>query len=106
MKTFFLLTVVLCVVLSLTASAQYHSNQPGQKDKSSAAAEKTIQGTVKAEGDKLTLVSDKDQKAWVVENPEVLKGHEGHHVQVKAHVDAATRTIHVTDVKMLEAVAK
>jgi hypothetical protein len=106
MKSFFLFTLLLCVVLSMTAAAQYPSNPPNQNDKASAASEKTIKGTVKAEGDKLTLVSDKDQKAWVVDNPEALKGHEGHHVQVKAQVDAATRTIKVTDVKMLEAVAK
>jgi len=32
----------------------------------------------------------------------VLKGHEGHHVQVKAHFDADKGSIHVTEVKMLK----
>jgi hypothetical protein len=37
-----------------------------------------------------------------VENPEALKGHEGHHVKVKAHVYADKGSIHVMEVKTLE----
>ena len=33
-------------------------------------------------------------------NPEVLKGHEGHEVTLKAHEDAAKNEIHVVSVKM------
>jgi len=47
----------------------------------------------------LTFVSDTDQKAWTVDNPETLKGHEGHHVQVKAHVNADKASIHIAEVK-------
>ena len=36
-------------------------------------------------------------------NPEALKGHEGHHVQVSAHVYADKGQIHVMSVKMLKA---
>jgi hypothetical protein len=36
-------------------------------------------------------------------NPEKLKGHEGHHVQLSAHVYADKNTIHVMSVKMLKA---
>ena len=42
----------------------------------------------KVEGDKVTFVSDKDQKSWDVMNPEELKAHDGHHVQLSAHVYA------------------
>jgi hypothetical protein len=38
-----------------------------------------------------------------VQNPEALKGHEGHHVQVSAHVYADKDQIHVMSVKMLPA---
>lgn len=34
-------------------------------------------------------------------NPEALRGHEGHHVQLKAHVYADKNAIHVMEVKML-----
>ena len=48
------------------------------------------------------MVSDDDQKSWEVTNPEALKGHDGHHVQVSAHVDADKGSIEVTKVKMLK----
>ncbi len=67
-----------------------------------AAPLKTMKGTVKADGDKLSLVADRDQKSWEVMNPEALKGHEGHHVQVSAHVYADKNSIHVMSVKMLK----
>ncbi|SRR5712692_11713133 len=103
MKALFAVTLVLCVMLSMAVLAQDTSKAAGQKDQASAASEKTIEGTVKAEGDQITFVSDKDKKTWKVENPEVLKGHEGHHVQVKAHVYADKGSIHIMDVKMLAA---
>lgn len=103
MKALLAVTLVLCVMLSMTAVAQNTPKAMGQKDKASAAPEKTIEGTVKAEGDQITFVSDKDKKTWKVENPEVLKGHEGHHVQVKAHVYADKGSIHIMDVKMVSA---
>jgi hypothetical protein len=37
-------------------------------------------------GEKLVFVDDADQKVWTVNNQDVLKGHAGHHVQVKAAV--------------------
>ena len=37
-------------------------------------------------GEKMVFVNDADQKVWTVNNQDALKGHEGHHVQVKAAV--------------------
>ena len=102
MKTLFMVILALAVMLSITAFAQYPSQEPTQKDQAAQAPLKSIDGTVKVDGDKTTFVADKDQKSWAVENPEVLKGHEGHHVQVKAHLDADKGSIHVTEVKMLK----
>jgi hypothetical protein len=105
MRALLVLTVVLCVILSMTAFAQYTSTNTAQKDQASAAPPKTLKGTVKAEGDKITFITDKDQKSWDVENPDTLKGHEGHQVTVKAHVYADKGSIHVVEVKMPEAKA-
>lgn len=58
----------------------------------------SVSGKVSDDGKMFT--SDKDNKTWTVTNPEALKGHEGHHVTVKAHVDAAKKEIHVTSIKM------
>jgi hypothetical protein len=47
----------------------------------------------------MVVVTDSDQKILAVENPDALKGHEGHHVAVSGHV--AGDSIHVMSVKML-----
>jgi hypothetical protein len=60
-----------------------------------------IKGTVKADGDKIMFVADDSGKTWDVVNPETLKGHVGHHVEVNAHVYADKGQIHVMKVKML-----
>jgi len=60
-----------------------------------------IKGTVKADGDKLSFVADADGKSWEVTNPETLKDHVGHHVELSAHVYADKGQIHVMKVKML-----
>ena len=61
-----------------------------------------IKGTVQAVGDKITFVADTDQKSWDVVNPETLKDHVGHHVELSAHVYADKGQIHVMKVKMLQ----
>jgi hypothetical protein len=63
---------------------------------------KTIQGTVKADGDKITFTADEDGKSWDVMNPETLKPHAGHHVEVSAHVYADKMAIHIMSVKMVK----
>jgi len=55
-----------------------------------------------AQGAKLVLVTDGDNKIWTVANPEALAEHQGHHVQVKATADGDTGTLNVQEVKMLK----
>lgn len=52
-----------------------------------------------AAGAKMVVVTDADQKVLTVDNPDALKGHEGHHVAVTGSV--AGDSIHVDSVKML-----
>jgi len=78
MKKLCVVSLAFAVILSMTAFAQYSSKEPAQKDQAAQAPLKSIEGTVKVEGDKITFVADKDQESWSVENPEALKGHEGH----------------------------
>lgn len=63
-------------------------------------AKKAVSVTGKVSDDGKMFMSDKDNKSWTVSNPGALKDNEGHHVTVKAHVDAAKNEIHVTSVKM------
>jgi hypothetical protein len=103
MKKLWILVIAMCVTFSMAAVAQDMGKSCDMgKDKAAAAPLKTLKGTVKAEGDKITFVNDADQKSWDVMNPEKLKGHEGHHVQVSAHVYADKNSIHVMSVKMLK----
>ena len=103
MKKLFIPILAVCLMCSLTAFAQDAPKSCDMGKATSAAPLMTLKGTVKAEGDKLTFVSDADQKSWEVMNPEALKGHEGHHVQVSAHVYNDKNSIHMMSVKMLKA---
>ena len=102
MKKLLILALALSVMFTVAGFAQDMSKDSGMA-KAAPAPLKNIKGTVKADGDKLTFVSDKDKKSWDVVNPEALKGHEGHHVEVSAHVYADKDQIHVMSVKMLKA---
>ena len=113
MKKLFVAAFALVVTLGMNmtgfAQAGYGSQGSSgdvKSDKSAAAPLKNLKGTVTAQGEKVTFVTDKDNKTWSVMNPEALKGHEGHHVQLSAHVYADKDTIHVMSVKMLKADSK
>lgn len=102
MKKLLTLALALSVMFTVAGFAQNMSQDSGMA-KSAPAPLKNIKGTVKVDGDKVTFVSDKDKKSWDVANPEVLKDHDGHHVEVSAHVYADKGQIHVMSVKMLKA---
>ena len=99
------LSVLLAVSLSvatigipvLAMGQPQEMNQEEQKPKLM-----NIKGTVKADGDKITFVTDSDGKSWNVVNPETLKDHVGHHVELSAHVYADKGQIHVMKVTMLK----
>jgi hypothetical protein len=52
-----------------------------------------------AAGAKMVVVTDEDKKVLMVDNPDALKGHEGHHVAVTGTVKGDS--IHVESTKML-----
>jgi len=66
----------------------------GANAKSEACTKKCLE-----KGAKVVVVTDTDQKVLAVDNPETLKGHEGHHVAVTGHVMGDS--VHVESVKML-----
>jgi hypothetical protein len=103
MKKLWIVTFAVCLAFSLNAMAQEAGKSCDMGKSNMAAPLKTLKGTVKSEGDKITFVTDADQKSWDVVNPDTLKDHVGHHVQVSAHVYADKDQIHVMSVKMLKA---
>jgi hypothetical protein len=102
MKKFMVLVVALSLMVGVSAFAQDTMKADDSK-MAPAAPLKNIKGTVKADGDKISFVTDKDSKSWDVMNPETLKDHVGHHVVLSAHVYADKNSIHVMSVKMLKA---
>jgi hypothetical protein len=98
MKTFLLAFLSLCFAAGMVAFAQDSPNQAPQKHQAARIQSTSIMGTVSEHGEKLRFVTD--QRAWNVDNPETLMGHEGHYVQVNAHVYADKDSIHITEVKM------
>jgi len=53
-----------------------------------------------AKGAKMVVVTDSDKKILTVDNPDALKGHEGHHVRPSPDRSPAN-SIHVESAKML-----
>ncbi len=66
----------------------------GAHEGAAACTKKCLDG-----GAKMVVVTDGDQKILTVENPDALKGHEGHHIAVTGHVSGDS--IHVESAKML-----
>jgi len=50
-------------------------------------------------GASIVVVTDNDQKVLTVDNPDALKGHEGHHIAATGEVNGDS--IHVESAKML-----
>jgi hypothetical protein len=91
----FSLCCTQCVVVALSQDA------PNQTPKTRAdlgARLTTIMGTVQEDGEKLRFVTE--QRAWKVDNPETLKGHEGHYVHAAAYIYPDKNLIHIIEVKI------
>jgi hypothetical protein len=103
MKKLMICLLAVTFAMSFTAFAQQDNNMSQtQADQGPMGPLMTLKGTVKTDGDKTVFVNDKDGKSWDVINPETLKGHDGHHVQLSAHVNSDKNSIHVMSVKMLK----
>jgi hypothetical protein len=74
--------------------ADYKCGVKGANDKAEACTKKCLE-----KGAKMVIVTDKDQKILMVDNPEALKGHEGHHIAVTGSVKGDS--LHVESAKML-----
>jgi len=98
MKKLKLALSTFVLMASLNVFAQYGSNQRDQASPEITKSDKTAANALSVSGkigdDGKTFV-DKDGKTWTVSNPDVVKGHEGHEVTLKAHFDADKNEVHV-----------
>lgn len=94
-------------ILAFLALASYarQSSNPQSTDQKSATSStanpplRTIAGKISDDGK--TFTADKGGKQWTLKNPEDVKGHEGHHVKLQAHVYKDTNELHVMKVTMM-----
>jgi len=109
MRKVFVLCLAICFVFALTAMAfddmgksatvkgwvsDDKCGAKGANDKAEACTKKCL-----AAGAKMVIVTDADQKILMVDNPEALKGHEGHHISASGTVKGDS--IHVDSMKMM-----
>jgi len=64
------------------------------------APQKAVKITGKISDDGKMFVNDSDKKSWEIVNPDAVKGHEGHHVILTAHVYPDKNQVHVMSLKM------
>ena len=108
MKKLMLVMCTLALVLAMAAVAKETTTVNGWVSDTKCAAKgmsathaECAKKCIEA-GHKAVFVSEADKKVWSVDNPETLKGHEGHYVAVTGNVDAEKGRVHVESVKMLE----
>ena len=94
--------VLVLSVATLGIPALAHATPQAMSQDENKPELVNIKGTVKADGDKIVFVSDESGKSWDVVNPETLKEHVGHHVELSAHVYKHKGQIHVMTVTMLK----
>lgn len=109
MRKVLALCLLVCFVFALTALAFDDMGKSAtvngwvSDDKCGAkGANAGAEGCTKkclAGGAKMVIVTDKDQKVLMVDNPDALKGHEGHHIAATGAVKGDS--IHVESAKML-----
>ena len=83
------------VLLILPAFAQGAQ----QQDTAAKVSRKVVNISGSIGSDAKTLVSDRDQRAWIVANPDALKNSAGRHVTIHGYVNSSTSEIVVISVK-------
>ena|SRR5438105_9614117 len=100
--TFAIAILAFFVVAAYAGQADSSAQSGGQQSASSSTGKaplKSIAGTISQDGKSFT--ADKGGKQWTLKNPDDVKGHEGHHVKLQAHVYQDTNELHVMKVTML-----
>jgi pentapeptide MXKDX repeat protein len=100
MKKLMAICFALAILTCGIASAQDTMKNDTMKADSSKKAAK-VTGKISEDGK--SFVSDSDSKTWTIANPEAVKGHEGHHVTLTAHVNSEKGEVHVMSLKMAKA---
>jgi len=112
MKRLLTLLFAFVITASLSMLAQEPAANPAgdkkvdkaeKKEAKAAAKDKSMSltGWVKEQDGKTVFINDKDKQAWNIANMDAVKGHEGHHVKVKAKLNEADHSVNVEKLTML-----
>jgi type 1 fimbria pilin len=71
-------------------------------DKSKMANAECAKKCSEHDGGKLAFVNMDDGTLWSIENTDAVKGHEGHQVELNAHLNKEKGSIHVVKVSMTD----
>jgi len=97
--------LVLCFMVAVASAADKSTTINGYVSdsmcgaKGANASHAACMTKCLGKGAKAVIVTDSDSKVVNVDNPDVLKGHEAHHVAVTGEMKGDT--IHIESVKML-----
>jgi hypothetical protein len=97
--------LVLCFMVAIASAADKSTTVNGYVSdsmcgaKGANASHAACMTKCLGKGAKAVIVTDSDQKVVNVDNPDVLKGHEGHHVAVTGAMTGDS--MHIDSVKML-----
>jgi hypothetical protein len=99
----FLITASLSLVAQESASGDKKVDKAEKKEAKAAEKGKSMSltGWIKEQDGKTTFVNDKDKQTWNIANPDAVKGHEGHHVQIKAKLNETDHSLNVEKLSML-----
>jgi hypothetical protein len=92
----FFMFASLSMVAQDTAKAEKKEAKAADKGKSMS-----LTGWIKADDGKTNFVNDKDKDTWSISNPDAVKGHEGHHVKIKAMLNEGDHSVKVESLSML-----
>jgi uncharacterized protein YdeI (BOF family) len=106
MKKLLVVLLILMVVLVIAAAAKDAAVNGWVTDskcgvKGTSAAHAACAKKCIGEGAKTAFVPDGTQNVLIVDNPDSLKDHIGHHVTITGKMDTDAKTIHVDSVKMM-----
>lgn len=87
-----------------TSTADKKEEKAEKKEAKAASKGKdmSLTGWVKDDNGKTVFVNDKDKQSWDIANPDAVKGHEGHHVKVKAKLDEANHSVTIDKLSMMK----
>ena len=102
MKTAIFVTLALAVICTAGAVAQDQNQDRHDQQVTSHRVRKTnVTGYVRKDGDNYVVEDDKDKQRYRVQNSELVREHEGHHVQVNARLHEDDRSLEISKVKRL-----